>query len=498
MVTILAALLDGLEKEKLSSVLAGEGGDVELLYLDSLADLDNILETRDVDIILLDFQYQNGALADWLSLWPLPYIIIASVEETDRLEGTLKDETSSFIIREPSLRYLEVIPLVVRKVLYYRELADIQNRHLQLSERRYLELVQALPDVVYHIDEHGEFQFINDSVKMLGYEPIELIGRHFTEIIDAEEADKVSRCVVLKELQGRSTGAENAPKLFDERRSGSRKTSNLLVKLKKKNGDESGRKILGSIISYGEVSSVGFSEAESKEAGRGTVGIIRDVTEKVEKEKLLKNSLEEKTILLREIHHRVKNNLQIILSLLNLHSHEFKETGPPSILREIESEIHSMAMVHDQLCHSESLGRIDMQEYIETLSHRLCDIYDFDSSRITYTISAKDIFLKLEKATPVGLIINELVSNALKYAFTEQKMGTMLVEFANDSDGYFTLLIKDDGTGFSSLLRKSEWMNIGLQLVELLVDQLEGTVRYENDNGASIRIRIPEGVLTGT
>ncbi len=490
---VLAALTDEREKSIIRRVLTAEDGDYDVHFPDSIASIDTLLGSHDIDIILLDYEFQNGALADWLSLWPLPYIVFTGTDQIDRLKDILEEESSLFIIREPSYQYIHTLPIVIDKVLATRELQSIQNRFLQISERRYIKLVQALPDIIYHIDENGNFLYINDSVKSLGYDPLELIGRHFSTILDPGEVKRVSKREVLKEYLGKATGDEDAPKLFDERRSGERKTKNLVVRLKPNRGHTAAGK-MGSIISYGEVNSAGFLEVEAPGEVRGTVGIIRDVTEKISHERLLEESVEEKTILLKEIHHRVKNNLQIILSLINIHSSQELTDEHLPILSEIQSEIHSMALVHDQLCRSDSVGRIDMQEYFVSLLDKLFDMYGVDLRRIGRKVSAEGVLLRIESATPVGLIVTELVSNSLKYAFPGEADGLVEVSFSPGEEGFYNLTVRDTGRGFS-LDDTLESLSIGLQLVDVLADQLRGTVRFETDHGTRVTLSLPEKMV---
>jgi PAS domain S-box-containing protein len=136
------------------------------------------------------------------------------------------------MMRDSGFRHLGALPVMIRKVLNVRESLDRQNAHFQLSERRYLDLVSSLPDIVYTLDGDGNFIYINESVSQLGYSPHELIGKHFSEIIQEDYIPKVSRNIVVDMLKGMVTGDEAAPKLFDERRSGGRMTRILEVRLK--------------------------------------------------------------------------------------------------------------------------------------------------------------------------------------------------------------------------------------------------------------------------
>jgi PAS domain S-box-containing protein len=191
-------------------------------------------------------------------------------------------------------------------------------------EQRYKTLVEIIPDIVYRLDAHGNITFINSCIKTLGYEPAELVGRHFSTIIHPEDVEKVSRVVVLEKIKGQVTGNEGAPKLFDERRGGQRFTKGLEVRLIPKNWqlEQIGKKLLiGSLISVGEVHATGVYGRKNsvKKAGDkklvGTVGIIRDITQR-------KRDEEERTRL--EQHYLQSQRLEAIGTLAGGIAHDFK------------------------------------------------------------------------------------------------------------------------------------------------------------------------------
>ncbi len=489
---VLVALNDEEVKKQITKVLEGDEDEYHIHFCETISTLDSLLSSYTIDIIILDFNFQNGVLADWLSLWPIPFVVIADVDERERLKEMMKDEVSSFLIHEPSYSYLSVLPLTIKKVLYYRELQDIQNRQIQWSEKRYLELVRALPDVVYHIDSHGNFLFINDSVKtMLGYDPTELIGKHFSEILQPEEVEKVSKNEVLKKYAGKKTGEELSPKIFDERRTGKRKTINLVVRLKHKREEEA-EPHLGIVTAFGEISASGFGFNREAGPNGGTVGIIRDVTEKVYRERLLRKANDEKSTLLSEIHHRVNNNLQLILSLINLHNEERPEDGVPPLLREIQAEVHSMALVHEQLYKSETVNKVNMHDYINNLFYSLLDIHDVAVTSVSFSLMAEHCYLELEKATPVGLILNELTSASLTVKKpTDNEPREIRIELHNENENHLHIIIEDEI--IFTLLKEFEpgTTATGLQLVYILIEQLDGEVLFEEDDRKRIRISIP-------
>lgn len=162
----------------------------------------------------------------------------------------------------------------------------------------------------------------------------------------------------------------------------------------------------------------------------------------------IKASLKEKEILLREIHHRVKNNLQVISSLLNLQSRYTKSKAALEMFKESQNRIKSMALVHERLYQSQDLVRIDFAEYIRRLAAHLFDSYRVNPKAIILKVNIDDVFLGIDKAIPCGLIINELVSNSLKHAFSADRKGAIRIDLAPDVDKKFTLIVSDNGVGF--------------------------------------------------
>ncbi|ADL58222.1 PAS domain S-box protein [Methanothermobacter marburgensis] len=214
----------------------------------------------------------------------------------------------------------------------------------------------------------------------------------------------------------------------------------------------------------------------------GEVVIIYcDITLRKEYEERLRSSLREKEALLREVHHRVKNNFQIISSLINLQLSEIQDPAP---LLDLQSRVQSMALVHELLYESEDITSIDMRRYIERLTSSILDSYH--AAGIELNVSAKDVTLPIETAVPLGLIINELITNSVKYAFSEG--GEITVELESEGDD-FILTISDNGVGFPPDFVLEESDSLGLKLVSGLVDQLDGDLEVDMEDGTQFRVR---------
>ena len=209
-------------------------------------------------------------------------------------------------------------------------------------------------------------------------------------------------------------------------------------------------------------------------------------------EKAIKESLDEKEILLREIHHRVKNNMQIISSLLNLQRLHVEETETLDILRESQGRVRSMAMIHEKLYQSPNFTRIDFKDYIEKLVSSLLYTYKVQGQDIKQVLEVRDLEMNIDTAIPCGLIINELVTNSLKYAFpTPESEGIIQIEL-NQVEDHFKLIISDNGVGLPQDIQVEQSETLGLQLVNNLVKQLEGTLQIDRGKGTKFIIIFTE------
>jgi two-component sensor histidine kinase len=211
-----------------------------------------------------------------------------------------------------------------------------------------------------------------------------------------------------------------------------------------------------------------------------------DITERKQAEEALKASLREKEVLLKEIHHRVKNNLQVISSLLNMQSHHLNDPKDVDVFRSSIDRVKSMARIHDRLYRSGSLSNIYFPAYINDLVRELFANYSTGKG-IELDFNVDPISLTIDDAIPLGLIINELVSNALKHAFPGDRQGSITIDL--HSEGKKTvLLVSDSGIGFPADVNFADTQSLGMQLVVTIVEQLEGTIELDRDKGTAFRI----------
>ncbi len=223
----------------------------------------------------------------------------------------------------------------------------------------------------------------------------------------------------------------------------------------------------------------------------GVIGMSNNITDRKRAEEQIRESLKEKEVLLKEIHHRVKNNLQVISSLLYLQSKKINDEGSFQIFKESQNRIKSMALIHEKLYRSEDLAKIDFAEYIRNLTNSLFRSYEVSSSKVELKIKVDETSMGIDTAIPCGLIINELVSNSLKYAFPDGREGEINIGFHSD-DGKFNLVVGDNGVGFPEELDFRNTQSLGLQLVNTLTGQLDGEIYLDKNGGTEFRITFAE------
>ncbi|MEW6601445.1 MAG: histidine kinase dimerization/phosphoacceptor domain -containing protein [Nitrospirota bacterium] len=224
--------------------------------------------------------------------------------------------------------------------------------------------------------------------------------------------------------------------------------------------------------------------------------IATDITERKRAENRIRDSLREKEILLKEIHHRVKNNMQVISSLLNIQFGKLKDRPEADLFNESRNRISAMALVHEKLYRSESLSKIDFADYIKSLTNSLFTFYDKSTRNISVRVNADRIFLGIDSAIPCGLIINELVSNSMKYAFPNDRSGEISISLSNavpESGWDYELAVNDNGIGIPSSTDIRKTVSLGLQLVTNLAEhQLQGKVELFRNGGTEFRIYFKE------
>lgn len=332
---------------------------------------------------------------------------------------------------------------------------------LRQSEERYRLHFAHVTDVVYAYDTQLKILSATPSVeRYLGVKPEDLIGR---PIIDQG---------VLAPEYIEKAAAEALRVLSGERIEGA------IYEFIRKDGTRLTGEISSSpIVHDGQVVAV--------------INVARDITERLRIEAQLKASLQEKETLLKEVHHRVKNNMQVIASLLSLQAASITDSVVRAQFEDSQNRIRSMALVHERLYCSSDLSRIDFGVYIRDLTHHLMKGVRIQSKCVNTVVEIENIYLNIDLAVPCGLIINELVSNALKHAFPGYDGGTLTIRACVSDDGMYCLSVQDDGIGIPSTVDLADSKTLGLQLVANLARQLQGTVTFHQEHGTRVDVIFP-------
>ncbi len=323
------------------------------------------------------------------------------------------------------------------------------------SEEKFRTLAETSPTPIILI-QGEQIIYANEAVvQFTGYTREELSEMKFWEFVHDDFRDLVRERGIARER------GEPVPRRYDH-------------KIVTKGGEERWAVVSGSAMKY-----------QGKPA---RIITLLDFTEAKQSQERMKSALAEKEALLKEVHHRVKNNLQIISSLLDFQSESIKDEGSLKAFRESQDRITAMALIHEKLYGSRDFSSIDFGRYIEDISRHLFNSYIIDTDRISLGIDAGDVFLEIDKAIPCGLIMNELISNALKHAFPEDRKGEITVRLRRQDDGLVWITVADNGKGFPPGMDFRHTQTLGLQLVNMLVRQLRGTIEFQVDNGLEVRV----------
>jgi len=194
-------------------------------------------------------------------------------------------------------------------------------------------------------------------------------------------------------------------------------------------------------------------------------------------------------VLLKEIHHRVKNNMQVIYSLLNLQANRIADTTIRAMFEDARNRVNSMALIHEKLYQSKDLAHIDFQEYLQGLVSGIARTYNRHD--VVLSVDMEPLALDVNVGIPCGLIVNELVSNCLKYAFPEGRKGAITVGVRKNSEGSYVLTVADNGIGVPETVDFRNTPSLGLQLVNILTGQIRGTIELSHAAGSTFSITFP-------
>jgi PAS domain S-box-containing protein len=339
-------------------------------------------------------------------------------------------------------------------------IVDISER--KRLEERFRRVVEAAPNAMVMINAHGQIEMVNaQAERVFGYERAALLGQPVEMLVPAR-------------FRGHHPGLRDA--FFTDPRSRPMGVGRDLHGLRK-DGSEFAIEI-------------GLNPIETED-GTMVLSAIVDISDRKQKEERIQNALAEKDVLLGEIHHRVKNNLQIIYSLLDLQSAQISDPVALGMLRDSQNRVRSMAQIHQTLYQSKDFAEVNFGHFLDSLVPTLVSSYGIDSERLTLSIEAEQVLLPIDVAIPCGLAVNELISNALKHAFRPGQDGTITVALKRDADGQVRLSVSDNGIGVPDHIDIANTTTLGLQLVALLADQLGGDFSMRRSDPTEFLLSFP-------
>ncbi len=378
----------------------------------------------------------------------------------NELEDRVKQRTADLVSINEQLR-VEILE---------RKLAE---QKIQAAHRQLLEIIEFLPDPTFVIDAGKKIIAWNRAIEALTGKPKEeMLGKGdgiyalpfygkpglvLIDLVFKRDSEAEKRYIFVEQKGNNFYGEVFAPALYNGKGAYLWVTASPLF-------DDKGVLI-------------------------GAIESVRDVTEREETDKQIKKSLKEKEILLKEVHHRVKNNVQVISSLLKLQSRFLKDKEALDILKESQNRIKSMALIHEKFYQSQDLSNIDFKQYTTELAKSLLSNYGIDSSKISLNLDIQDVSLGINLAIPCGLVLNELISNCLKYAFPGDRKGEIRVSMHPVEDNQIELIVSDNGVGMAPDLDLKKVSSLGLQLCTALVEnQIGGTIDIDRSSGTKFRI----------
>lgn len=342
---------------------------------------------------------------------------------------------------------------------------------LKESERKFRSLYEATSDAVILLDEKGFIDCNSATLTMFGLnQKEEFLTSKLTDYYPEYQQNGQPSQQLLKRKIAKAICKGN---------------NHFEWIIKRTDNSEFPVEVLLTAMKVGDIS----GEKKSFK-NRVIQAVIRDITERKRNEEQIKASLAEKEVLLKEIHHRVKNNLQVISSLLRLQSRYIEDENVMEMLKESQNRVRSMALVHEHLYQSKDLSRIDFSEYIRNLASHIFKAYEVKTRGVKLNVKVVPVFLNIDTVVPCGLIINELVSNSLKYAFPEESLGDIFIDlnYDHNNENKFILQVGDNGIGFPEGLDYKNSGSLGLRLVFSLVRQLKGEIERVNAVGTVFKI----------
>jgi two-component sensor histidine kinase/CheY-like chemotaxis protein len=372
----------------------------------------------------------------------IPFIVVSGAIGEDAAVAMMRQGATDYLLKDRMKR----LGPAVKRALEEKQLREARRkaeRDLRASNARFDSFMNNSPVLASIKDADGRLLYINDTCEQMWSTslPPDVAARIRTNDLEVLRSGETSRVV------------EDIPAPSGQVRQ--------LLSFRFPFADAAGCRLLG--------------------------GVSVDITEQKRTEKALGLALASMEVLLKEVHHRVKNNLQIISSLLYMQTELLSDPAMVEIFRESQQRVQAMAMIHERLYGQEVVERLDFQDYVDGLAHDLFYAYGVDAERVRLRLELSPVSLELNQAIPCGLILNELLTNSLKYAFPEGREGEIKIKLASTNDNV-VLQVADNGKGLPENFDPKQSKSLGLKIIEILTRQLRGTLHQESVSGTTFTL----------
>jgi PAS domain S-box-containing protein len=418
------------------------------------------------DIILADYSMPKLDAPRALELLrrldlDIPFIVVSGAIGEDTAVAMMREGATDYLLKDRLTR----LGPAVRRALEETQLRDEirqAEQALRTSEVRFSSFMNNSPALAFIKDWENRILYINNTCQqMWGVTLAECLGKNNYELWPDEVAERLTSND--REVLERDESSQIVERVL--LRSG-RTVEMLTFRFPFADGD--GQALLG--------------------------GVSIDISEQVRAQKALSSALAIKELLLKEVHHRVKNNLQIISSLLTMQAESIQDPAARQAFQDSQERVRCMALIHERLNRDDEPDQLDFRDYVETLARDLFYSYGVDSNRIRLRFELEPVSLSLNQAIPCGLVLNELLTNSLKYAFPGERQGEILVKLSCGNDELVKLTVADDGVGLAADFDWQKSQSLGLRIMSILGHQLDGTVERGAGPGTAFSLGFPRAV----
>jgi two-component sensor histidine kinase/FixJ family two-component response regulator len=431
-----------------------QAAQVHWTHVTRLAEANKFLDEQQFDVVLLDLGLPDsqglGTLVQVLErVTTVPVIVLTNLDDESLALQAVQQGAQDYFVKGS----IEGSPLL-RAIHYAIERKRVEDK-LRQTNAKLKAVLGALPDLYFELNAKGEVtDFRAHNPQDLYIPPERFLDKPLKDYLPADLVEEVTEGIA-RALKTRAVVTVECalPTSFGER-----------------------------------VYEARFSPRSDQEM---VVAIVRDITERKQLEEETRHALIEKEALLKEIHHRVKNNMQVISSLLSLQASYITNQHALRMFEESQQRVQAMSLIHEKLYQTQDLSRIDFAEYINDLATNIFGAYRVNTDALTFKVNAEQIFMDIHSAIPCGLIVNELVTNSIKHAFPNSKQGEVYIDFCKEGNGKQTnyiLTVRDNGIGLPENLDIDKAESFGLRLVNILVGQLDGNLEVRNDGGVAFKI----------